>query len=193
MQTLNCTKLNAASENNKDFYNLFEAILATLPHHDMKWDFSAQIGPEKEDWDYHWKKRVLAQDLTTEKAAQFLYGQWNGLEEHKIYTNGHGGHQIALLETKSITSAKLNVGFIADGRRSVQRSRHRFNPLPSDCWFEAETKEACTSTQHYKLSHLLVDCYTLHCILNKRGKNWQPERLCVCVFVRMRLEEKNAA
>ena len=46
---------NAASENEKeDFYNLLEATLATLPHHDMKLvigDFNAQIGPEKEDWE----------------------------------------------------------------------------------------------------------------------------------------------
>jgi len=64
-------------------------------------DFNAQIGPEKEDW----KKGYWHKIWQWRKSAQFPYGQWNALEEHKIYTNGHGSHQIALLETKSITSA----------------------------------------------------------------------------------------
>ena len=53
---------NAASENEiEDFYNILEATLATLPHHNMKLvigDFNAHIGPEKEDWEIIGKEGV---------------------------------------------------------------------------------------------------------------------------------------
>ena len=73
-----CATTIAASENEKeDFYNLLEATLPTLPHHDMKLvigDFNAQVGPEKEDWEVIGKEGVGTRSHNGEKSCSISVG-----------------------------------------------------------------------------------------------------------------------